>query len=318
MSRDWAAYAKSTYKWYQGHEKMLRVTKSSLTSDFSFCPKQYEYKRIDGRKSPQTDAMTRGTNVHDAMEHFYLHVKPVYKKAYEQIKKKDREGAMEALMACLPQPDEPYTLGEEPILRQRIEWELVRLEADPDRFLPIINELEVHAYQDVVFEFNGENITIPIHFAGSIDRGYETEEGKVALMELKTGKWKPTNFKIRGMRTEMAFYMDLLQKAEHPLKDVTHWGWFYPAGERPGEHGTQNDVTYEKVNRRYLTSLRKQLNNLLEAYFTNNFKPDPSPGKCAWCEFIAECPAWQDDGDKYWKMPPTRLEKQRKREEAQE
>ena len=206
MSRNWEAYGKSTYQWHPGHEKYLRVTKSSLTSDFTFCQKQYEYKRIEGRKSPQTDDMTRGTNVHDAIEEFYIGVRPVYRKAYDEVKKGHREEALQMLLDCVPKPEEPYTLDEQPIIKQRIEWELLRLEEDPDRFLPVINELEVHAFKDMVFEFEGEEVTIPIHFAGSIDRGYENEDGTISLMELKTGKWVGTDFQVRSMRTEMAFY----------------------------------------------------------------------------------------------------------------
>ncbi len=42
--------------------------------------------------------------------------------------------------------------------------------------MPVINELEVHAFVEEEFEFNGEVHTVPIHFAGSIDRGYATED----------------------------------------------------------------------------------------------------------------------------------------------
>ena len=203
--RNWEAYGKSTYQWHVGHDKYLRVTKSSLTSDFTFCQKQYEYKRIEGRKSPETDDMLRGTNVHDAIEEFYVLARPVYRKAYEALKKGHREEALQMLLDCVPRSDEPYTLGEEPIIRQRIEWDLIRLEQDPDRFLPVINELEGHAFEEIDFEFDGEVVTIPIHFAGSIDRGYENEDGTYTLMELKTGKWVGTDYKVRSMRTEMAF-----------------------------------------------------------------------------------------------------------------
>ena len=33
-----------------------------------------------------------------------------------------------------------------------------------------MNELEVHAHVVEEFEFNGETLEIPIHYAGSIDR----------------------------------------------------------------------------------------------------------------------------------------------------
>ena len=311
MSRNWEAYGKSTYQWHPGHEKYLRVTKSSLTSDFTFCQKQYEYKRIGGRKSPQTDDMTRGTNVHDAIEEFYIGVRPVYRKAYDEVKKGHREEALQMLLDCVPKPEEPYTLDEEPIIRQRIEWELLRLEEDPDRFLPVINELEVHAFKDMVFEFEGEEVTIPIHFAGSIDRGYENEDGTISLMELKTGKWVGTDFKVRSMRTEMAFYTDLLHKADHPLQNVSLWGWFYPYGKREGVPRSENHVAHETVKKTYVNNtLKRHLNNLVEAYLTKNFVPQPSEGKCAWCEFVVECPAWQEGGDIYWKKPKPRIRRQ--------
>jgi RecB family exonuclease len=143
---------------------------------------------------------------------------------------------------------------------------------------------------------------VPIHMVGSIDRGFLTEEGTVALMELKTGKWLPTSFKIRGMRKEMAFYAMLLKKADHPHKDVTHWGWLFPAGDRLGEKGTSKHWDYEKINRRYFSSHETALENLIEAHILNHFPPDPTQGKCAHCSFMEDCPAWKEDGDKYWKQ----------------
>ena len=63
---NFAAYAKSSY--IMGDKPYLRITKTSLTSDFDFCPKQYEYKRIHQLPEPKTDAMTKGINVHNAIE----------------------------------------------------------------------------------------------------------------------------------------------------------------------------------------------------------------------------------------------------------
>ena len=79
------------------------------------------------------------------------------------------------------------------------------------------------------FVHNGKIHTVPIHFAGMIDRGFENEDGSISLMELKTGKWKQKwdkkknqwaddRYKVQGMRKEMAFYVDLLKMADHPYK----------------------------------------------------------------------------------------------------
>jgi len=301
MSRDFAAYAKSTYQWEPGHEKYLRITKSSLTSDFDFCPKQYEFKRIEGRKQPETDDMRRGTNVHDAMELFFVNVKPSVDKILALAKQGKDEEAFGLMWKCLPIPEQEYELDEEPILQTRLEWEYARLiESDGKNYLPIMNEEEIHAFFDKKVIVNGEEYIVSIHMAGMIDRGFETEDGKVVLMELKTGKWKTSKnavqYKNRSMRTEMAFYTELLKKADHPHKDVSHWGWLFPAGDRLGLEETAKHWDYETIKPRYFKSIDDRINNLIEAYIIDNFPPVPSKGKCDWCPWMDDCPAWQEGG----------------------
>jgi hypothetical protein len=315
MARDFEAYKKSTYDWKPGHEKMLRITKSSLTSDFDFCPQQYYFKRILGRKSPQTDAMTRGINIHNAMEEFYVLVRPVLSKSLSLLKDGQRGEAFKLLWQSLPTPETPYELGEREVLIKRINWELDRLEMTKgEKFLPVINEDEIHVFTTREFEFNGENHTIPIHFAGMIDRGFENEDGSISLMELKTGKWKQRwdkkkedwvhdPFKVKGMRKEMAYYVDLLNMANHPLKNVTHWGWFYPDGSCGEDMDNIRFVDHwdhEKVKGTYSKMNEKDIQSLLEAYFTGNYPPVPHQKKCAWCDFTEECAAWLPGGEHYW------------------
>jgi len=324
MSRDFAAYAKSTYGWKPGHEKHLRITKTSLTSDFDFCPKQYEYKRIHRLPEPTTDAMTKGTNVHDAVEVYYDNVIPLVNQIHKCLVEDRRTEAMELALSALPEPEEPYELGEEDVLFNRISWDLDRLLIEgPDKYLPIINELELHVFRDETIEFNGETITVPVHYAGMIDRGYHTEENSVALMELKTGKWVQTKkgddwedskFKLQSMRTEMAYYKDLLEMADHPYANVTHWGWVYPAGglvevEALNKYGYEqrsiNRIFYEpctgRTNTTYKRKLRRMKDALLTAYLTEDFPTKPSQGKCAWCSFKSICPSWDgsDDPEEY-------------------
>lgn len=316
--RDWSAYAKSTYQWEPGHEKMLRITKSSLTADFDFCPKQYEYKRIHRLPEPTTDAMTRGINVHDAVEKYYDSIMPHVQELHTLMQRDKREEALALALSVIPEQE--YTLGEEPVIEMRLAWDLERLLAEgPDKYLPIINELEVHAFVDETIEHNGEDITIPIHYAGSIDRGFSEEEG-VSLMELKTGKWIQTKnkdgewndskFKLKSMRTEMAFYKHLLKVANHEYQDVTHWGWVYPSGsvadiETLNKYGYEqraiDRIFYEpctgRRNTTYKKIIKKLRDALITAYLTENFPPSPSAGKCAWCSFKSICPSWEGSDD---------------------
>ena len=325
--RDWSAYAKSTYQYELGGKKMLRMTKSSLTSDFDYCPKQYEYKRIHRLPQPSTDAMIKGTNVHDAIEQFYINLSTEVNKAYALLQEDKRDKARELFNKCLPVPDEPYKLGEEEPLRVRLEWDLDRLAGSgPKYFLPIINELEIHAYAEEHIEINGEEFTVPVHYAGSIDRAFRTEEGGVAIMELKTGKWVQTlkndewidsSFKVQSMRTEMAFYKDLLELADHEYQNVTHWGWVYPSGgatvtERYNKWGYEqrgvNHIQYEPCTGRrekdYAKKIRRMKDALLTAYLTGHFPESPSAAKCAWCAYKPICPSWDgsDKPEEYLKL----------------
>ena len=312
--RDWSAYAKSTYQWKPGHEKMLRMTKSSLTSDFDYCPKQYEYKRIHRLPEPSSDAMMKGNNVHEAIEVFYDNVPPVLDELHTLMQRNKTEEALQLALSVIPEQE--YVLGEGPSIEQRIRWDLQRLlSGGKENYLPVINELEIHAFVEEEFEFNGEVHTIPIHFAGSIDRGYATDEGTYALMELKTGKWVQTKnrqdewedskFKLESMRQEMAFYKYLLQVADHPYQDVSHWGWVYPSGNTAkldplNKYGYEqrgvNKITYEPATGRTWTTFRKRVERLkaalLTAYLAEDFPTKASAGKCAWCNFKSICPSW--------------------------
>ena len=315
--RDWSAYAKSSY--IMGDKPYLRMTKTSLTSDFDFCPKQYEYKRIHKLPEPSTDAMVKGTNVHDAIEEYYDNIMPHVKELYTLMQRDKKEEALQLALSVLEEQD--YKLGEQGIIETRLNWDLQRLLAEgPDNYLPIINELEVHAFVDEEIEFNGETITIPVHYAGSIDRGFSEDDGGVAIMELKTGKWVQTlnkegdwsdsKFKLQSMRTEMAFYKELLKMANHEYQNVTHWGWVYPAGsvadiDSMNKYGYEqravDKIFYEsctgRTNTTYSKKITKLKNALLTAYLTEDFPTSPSAGKCAWCSFKSICPSWDGSDD---------------------
>ena len=97
--RDWSAYAKSSYIFKE--KEYLRMTKTSLTSDFDFCPKQYEYKRIHRLPEPSTDAMIKGTNVHDAIEKYYDNVTPVLEELHTLMK---RDKIFLVLLTSMPAP----------------------------------------------------------------------------------------------------------------------------------------------------------------------------------------------------------------------
>ena len=89
---------------------------------------------------------------------------------------------------------------------------------------------------------------------------------------------------MQAMRTEMAFYKRLLDGANHPFQDVTHWGWVHPSGgeqevEPMNKYGKEqravNRIIYEACTGRTWTTYSKKIdrmkNALLTAYFTGDF-----------------------------------------------
>ena len=64
-----------TYQWMpenmdDPNEPILKITKSSLGS-FNWCPKKYQFSYIERRPQDQTEAMRKGTIMHNSREDFF-------------------------------------------------------------------------------------------------------------------------------------------------------------------------------------------------------------------------------------------------------
>ena len=221
----------SCYDWHPGKPDnvLLRMSKSSVMSDYGFCQQQYFIKRGIGMKEPQNDNMLRGTNVHDSLELFYNRVD--MQKAQETD---DLYGYFKECFgkpADAREPQEEWGLDEDIHIDKLILAEVERFKAsDPDHFLPTGNELLV----DVVYTIDVDGTPQRIHFTGFIDRVFTNPDGTLHIHELKTGKFvkngKVSKFKLETMRKEMAFYVWLLNKTDPTLK-ITHWGWDHTGGD---------------------------------------------------------------------------------------
>jgi hypothetical protein len=226
----------SCYDWHPGKPDnvLLRMSKSSVMSDYGFCQQQYFIKRGIGMKEPQNDNMLRGTNVHDSLEMFYQRV---------DIEKAAQVNDLyEYFKECFGKPheirseQESFTLDEDLHIDKLVAAEVERFNAcDLENFLPTGNELLV----DMVHEIEVDGIPQTIHFTGFIDRVFTNPDGSLHIHELKTGKWfkngKVSKKKEESMRKEMAFYVWLLNKTDPSLR-ITHWGWDHTGGDEIFRH----------------------------------------------------------------------------------
>ena len=217
----------STYGWHPGMPKniILRISKSSFGGN-GFCQQQYFIKWGLGVKEPPNDAMTRGSNVHDATEDFYrdLNIENA-----SSMRSYGYDKLLQHFRGFIPHANPKrglFKLDEEVHLDKLLTAEAKRfMVSEPQHFLPIANEIPL----DAVVEIDGQLV----HLTGIIDRMFMDGEGNIHIHELKTGVWKDKPKKWESMRKEMAFYVYLLNKCDHPKlggQNAAYWGWDHTAG----------------------------------------------------------------------------------------
>jgi hypothetical protein len=282
-----------TYDWkpenYDDPSKpILKITKSSMMS-YLWCPKKYNFAYPQRLPSDQTEAMRKGTVLHNHRENFFNDF---------DLKKALTMNNSEILEYCtsLMPVDEYFDIS----------MNVAAFEAQ--RFIEAIGEEKSHEFLPIVNEgmFDAE-ITIPaninpkapltrdyvIHIQGIIDRIF-IENGGLIPFEYKTGAWKDS--KTSDMRKEMAFYQLLIENASEEVlakngltKDmpVTHWGWYYPVS---------NYVFAEEKVKASMTSVMRTIGKIIWAYENNQFEPKFFFKTCSqYCSYFGICEGAQED-----------------------
>ena len=284
---------KSTYSWHPGLPPHIipRISKSSL-SDFTFCSQQYFIKRVLGVKEEENDAMIRGSNVHDATEDFYNDLNVSYAASmrsygFDRVK----SYFCDFIPNSNPKRGD-FVLGEQVHLDKLLDAEARRfMVSDPLHFLPVGNEISL----DAVVEIDGQLV----HFTGIIDRMFMDENGDIHIHELKTGKWKDKPLKWDSMRKEMAYYVYLLNKSDHPRLgglNTAYWGWDHTGGDHIFRH-------IEAIKTGSVSKMKKDIDALLRAhrgYTGREFGPSfplisdfRTKSTCEpWCKVKSFCPRY--------------------------
>ncbi|MAP53685.1 MAG: hypothetical protein CL605_02155 [Altibacter sp.] len=270
-----------TYQWNpdDGKSPMLKITKSSLGT-YGFCRGSYvmNYDPFgNGKiKGPPTEAMLRGTEVHNAQEAFWDLVDT--EEMMEHID--DPNKLVKSFMALYPETNDETTSS---LYKGMASWSAERFidcvkDGTLEFFKPVGNEVRLNAKFDV----NG----VQVHLQGIIDRLF-IHEGSYVPLELKTGVWKDS--KATHMRKEMAFYKMLLDNATDeekiaegldPNMEFGYWGWFFPAS---------NYIFLEPVKARTEQSVLNSMQKLVDSYMTKEFPFDDFYKKCRKCGLFSVC-----------------------------
>tara|TARA_R100000781_G_scaffold24139_1_gene17887 strand:+ start:1061 stop:1927 length:867 start_codon:yes stop_codon:yes gene_type:complete len=280
-----------TYKWYpetydNEDEPILKITKSSFGT-FNWCPMKYKFSYPLRLPQATTEAMIKGTAVHDSREDFFnaFDIKKAENLTYDELV--------------------TYNMGLHPIDDYTEMYRIISV-FEAERFIEARKDDKLHDYLPVINEVMMDaEITIPhainpkcilerdykVHLQGIIDRMF-IQDGNYIPLELKTGPWK--DYKLTMMRKELAFYKILVENApEETILDagldpnipITNWGWYYPQS---------NYLQVEKVKKQSITAVYNGIAKLIKAYELQQFDAKYYYNTCQHCSFMSICPAAQE------------------------
>ena len=266
---------------------ILKISKSSMMS-YLWCPMKYKFNYIDRLPQDQTEAMRKGTVLHNHREEFFN----VF-----DIKKAEQLNNSEVLEYCtsLMPVDDYFDISLTVAAFEAQRFIEARSEDKIEEYLPVLNEgmfdceITIEANTNPKYPLSRDYV---VHLQGIIDRIF-MENGGLIPFEYKTGAWKDS--KQSNMRKEMAFYQIMIENApeevlaKHGLNNdmqVTHWGWYYPAS---------NYVYAEEIKKASKTSVLKSIAKIIWAY-ENEFEATFFHKTCSqYCAYYGICPAAQEN-----------------------
>lgn len=285
-----------TYQWIPENysdptEPILKITKSSLGS-FDWCPKKYDFSYQQRLPQDQTEAMRKGTIMHNAREDFFNEFDIV------KAETMNSEELLDYCSSLFPVDDyfeEYQTIA---VFESQRFMDALK-EGKTDEFLPVCNEgmfdceITIAADTNPKYPLRRDYV---VHLQGIIDRVFKEGNGYIP-MEFKTGPWK--DYKATGMRKEMAFYKILIENSSEavlrnaglePNVPVTHWSWYYPIS---------NYIFCEEATNAYRkNNVKKVMQNiakLIHAYEQKLFETKFYYKTCAHCSFFGLCDAAEEN-----------------------
>lgn len=179
-------------------------------------PEHFRFKYLEDIREPETDAMVRGSRIHETFEHYY-------ESAREHGQHLPPEHS-----DVLPEDRQKWAAFIEPYLSNFFVWEAERwlLAGEvPEYYLPVGIEEEVWCDQLLGIEGEPEwmgiaDAVLPVQ---SID-GIDNDRGDVVIVDFKTGKVPDKKYRDDGIYLELEYY----QMVFETKYDVAGAAAFYP------------------------------------------------------------------------------------------
>jgi putative RecB family exonuclease len=256
-------------------ETLLTVRRSlspSRAGDFQNCPLLYRFRTIDRLPEPADPIMVRGTLVHAVLEDLFGEEAPgrTLDRAVELLpgewdKLREEEPRLGELFTAEQAADETAWLAScVDLLRTYFDME------DPRWLEPASREERV-AYE----------LESGVTFAGIVDRIDVAPDGRIRVVDYKSGRSPNPRFEDRAM-FQMRFYALVIWRTRGVLPTLLQLMYL----------GDGSFLTYEPDEQELLATERKLValwTAIERAIELRDFPPRKS-GLCGWCAHKALCP----------------------------
>ncbi len=256
-------------------ETLLTVRRSlspSRAGDFQNCPLLYRFRTIDRLPEPADPIMVRGTLVHAVLEDLFGEEAPgrTLDRAVELLpgewdKLREEEPRLAELFSAEQAADETAWLAScVDLLRTYFQME------DPRWLEPASREERV-AYE----------LESGVTFAGIVDRIDVAPDGRVRVVDYKTGRAPSPRFEDKAM-FQMRFYALVIWRTRGVLPTLLQLMYL----------GDGSFLTYEPDEQELLATERKLVAlwaAIERAIELRDFPPRKS-GLCGWCAHKSLCP----------------------------
>jgi len=256
-------------------ETPLTVRRSlspSRAGDFQNCPLLYRFRTIDRLPEPADPIMVRGTLVHAVLEDLFGEAAPgrTLDRAVELM-----PGAWDKLRAEEPRLAELFTAeqaaDETAWLASSVDLLRTYFGMEDPRWLEPASREERVAYE----------LESGVTFAGIVDRIDVAPDGRVRVVDYKTGRSPNPRFEDKAM-FQMRFYALVIWRTRGVLPTLLQLMYL----------GDGSFLTYEPDEQELLATERKLValwTAIERAIELRDFPPRKS-GLCGWCAHQALCP----------------------------
>ena len=228
-----------------------RTLSKSQVKLFQECPYKWKKHYIDFVVSKSSPQQERGSQIHKEIEDFYKNI---------DVEIKDNKPVIK------PKKDLSQIQNFVDFENKRITKCMKDGKLDESLFKPMYQELKL------------ENPKIGLK--GIVDAVFLNEDGKLIVIDWKSGKYNPYGF--WRYRFELALYKELFEKSVECKYKVGYWGIYFIDADK---------LVVEEVSQEEINKMWAEVNRVRDKimYSMKNNKYDRKRSNCKYCQFKEEC-----------------------------